>query len=242
MKVRTIFLVRHRLWQSPTLHPPSPSRPFLVFWTTCQEREALNVRGIRHHSWLSLLYRVFLPLGLCFTTIPQITVFTPWLFPPHYLYLLFIFFTIVFVTICNCYYFYGLLFVFFTIVFVIICICYYLYLLLFVLVTICIVHLPADFFLPTSFKFASLLSSIWWIAPETWKAKTFATDSWLVPDLVVGGGHPFWCFFTWLASRRAPSWLLSNPRTVGNPIVPSARGRLIPFSEVHLLILILLLT
>ena len=136
MKVRTIFLVRHRLWQSPTLHPPSPSRPFLVFWTTCQEREALNVRGIRHHSWLSLLYRVFLPLGLCFPTIPQITVFTPWLFPPHYLYLLlFIFFTIVFVTICNCYYFYGLLFVFFTIVFVIICICYYLYWLLFVLFT-----------------------------------------------------------------------------------------------------------
>ena len=95
-------------------------------------------RGIKRsrYSWLSLLYQVFLPLGLCFPTIPQITVFTPWLFPPHYLYLLlFIFFTMVFVTICNCYYFYGLLFVFFTIVFVIICICYYLYWLLFVLFT-----------------------------------------------------------------------------------------------------------
>ena len=122
MKVRTIFLVRHRLWQSPTLHPPSPSRPFLVFWTTCQEREAFLVKfAVSGVFTFGALFSYNTTNNSIHTLAFSST--------------LFVFVIIHIFHYCICYYFYGLLFVFFTIVFVIICICYYLYWLLFVLFT-----------------------------------------------------------------------------------------------------------
>ena len=56
-----------------------------------------------------------------------------------------------------------------------ICICYHCTC---ICVHYCICHLPPGFLLPTSFKFASLLSSIWWIAPATWKKIIFYQSLW----------------------------------------------------------------
>ena len=112
-------------------------------------------------------------------------------------------------------------------------------------------HLPVGFFLPTSFKFASLLSSMWWIAPATWKAisknyKHSVSCNWVTQikcgsKIFVGFtwlASIYWLLYknldprssTWLASIWAPSWLLSSPL---KPRVPSASGRLISFWEVQ---------
>lgn len=59
--------VRHWLWRSPTLHPPSPSQPFLVFWMTCNEKhQTFMVSGFGIHSWYHK-FEVFMALSIAFS-------------------------------------------------------------------------------------------------------------------------------------------------------------------------------